>query len=44
VTDGLADGSLSPVITRRFAFDDIVDAHRFMEAGRQVGKIVVRVG
>jgi len=34
VTDGLADGSLSPVITRTFAFDDIVDAHRFMEAGR----------
>ena len=43
VTDGLADGSLSPVITRTFAFDDIVDAHRFMEAGRQVGKIVVTV-
>ena len=43
VTDGLADGSLSPVITRTFSFDDIVDAHRFMEAGRQVGKIVVTV-
>jgi NADPH:quinone reductase-like Zn-dependent oxidoreductase len=43
VTDGLADGSLSSVITRTFAFDDIVDAHRFMEAGRQVGKIVVTV-
>ena len=44
VTHGLADGSLSPVITRTFAFDDIVDAHRFMEAGSQLGKIVVRVG
>ena len=44
VTDGLADGSLPPVITRTFAFADIVDAHRFMEAGRQIGKIVARVG
>jgi NADPH:quinone reductase-like Zn-dependent oxidoreductase len=43
VTDGLADGSLSPVITRTFAFDDIVNAHRFMETGTQVGKIVVLV-
>jgi NADPH:quinone reductase-like Zn-dependent oxidoreductase len=44
VTEGLADGSLSPVIARTFAFDDIVDAHRFMESGSQVGKVVVRVG
>jgi NADPH:quinone reductase-like Zn-dependent oxidoreductase len=43
VTDGLADGSLSPVIARTFGFDDIVDAHRFIEAGRQIGKIVVTV-
>src|SRR5258705_11605446 len=31
----------SPVITRTFPFDDIVDAHRFMEAGRQDGENVV---
>src|ERR1700730_13866287 len=43
VTDGLADGSVSPLITRPFGFDDIVDAPRLMEAGRQVGKIVVTV-
>jgi NADPH:quinone reductase-like Zn-dependent oxidoreductase len=43
VTEGLADGSLSPVIARTFPFDEIVEAHRFMEAGNQVGKIVVTV-
>jgi NADPH:quinone reductase-like Zn-dependent oxidoreductase len=43
VTEGLADGALSPVIARAFPFDETVEAHRFMEAGTQVGKIVVTV-
>ena len=43
VTEGLADGSLSPVIARTLPFDEIVEAHRFMEAGNHVGKIVVTV-
>jgi NADPH:quinone reductase-like Zn-dependent oxidoreductase len=43
VTEGLADGSLSPVIARTFPFDEIIVAHRFMEAGSQIGKIVVTV-
>jgi NADPH:quinone reductase-like Zn-dependent oxidoreductase len=43
VTTGLADGSLRPVIARTFPFDAIADAHRFIEAGEQVGKIVVTV-
>jgi NADPH:quinone reductase-like Zn-dependent oxidoreductase len=43
VTEGLADASLAPVIARTFPFDEIVEAHRFMEAGDQVGKIVVTV-
>jgi len=41
VSEGLADGSFHPTIARTFPFDQIVDAHRFMEAGDQVGKIVV---
>ena len=41
VTDGIADGSLRPVIARTFKFDEIADAHRFIEAGEQIGKIVV---
>ncbi|MPV58360.1 alcohol dehydrogenase [Burkholderia sp. HI2761] len=43
IVDGLAAGTLKPRIDRTFAFDDIVDAHRYMEAGAQVGKIVVTV-
>jgi NADPH:quinone reductase-like Zn-dependent oxidoreductase len=41
VSAGLADGAFNPTIARTFAFEQIADAHRFMEAGEQVGKIVV---
>jgi NADPH:quinone reductase-like Zn-dependent oxidoreductase len=43
VSAGLAEGALRPAIARTFAFDDIADAHRFIEAGEQAGKIVVTV-
>jgi NADPH:quinone reductase-like Zn-dependent oxidoreductase len=43
VSSGLADGSLRPVIARTFPFDAIAGAHRFIEAGEQVGKVVVTV-
>lgn len=38
---GLADGSLRPVIARTFAFDEIVEAYRYLESNQQFGKIVV---
>jgi NADPH:quinone reductase-like Zn-dependent oxidoreductase len=41
VSVGLADGAFHPAITRTFPFEPIADAHRCMEAGEQVGKIVV---
>jgi NADPH:quinone reductase-like Zn-dependent oxidoreductase len=41
VSDGLADRTLRPTIVRTFAFDEIVDAHRFIEAGDHIGKVVV---
>jgi NADPH:quinone reductase-like Zn-dependent oxidoreductase len=41
VRKGLADGTLRPTISRIFPFDRIADAHRFIEAGEQIGKIVV---
>jgi NADPH:quinone reductase-like Zn-dependent oxidoreductase len=41
VTDGLADRTLRPTIAQTFPFDQVADAHRLMEAGEQVGKIVV---
>lgn len=43
VVDGLASGALKPVIARTFRFDEIVEAHRFMESNAQVGKIVLTV-
>jgi len=41
--DGLAKGELRPVIDRIFPLDAIVDAHRYLEGGAQLGKIVVTV-
>src|SRR6202023_2531812 len=41
VRKGLADGTLRPTISRIFPFDRIADAHRFLGAGEQSGKIVV---
>ena len=40
---GLESGQLKPVIAKTFSFDEIVEAHRYMESGKQVGKIVVTV-
>jgi NADPH:quinone reductase-like Zn-dependent oxidoreductase len=39
----LVSGALHPVIARTFSLDEIVEAHRFMESNKQVGKIVVTV-
>lgn len=36
-------GALHPVIDSRYALDDIVDAHRHMEANANVGKILIDV-
>jgi NADPH:quinone reductase-like Zn-dependent oxidoreductase len=43
VEAGIAEGSLRPVIARTFAFDQISEAHRYIESGEQIGKIVVTV-
>jgi NADPH:quinone reductase-like Zn-dependent oxidoreductase len=43
ILDGLASGALKPIISRTFPFDQIVDAHRFLESNEQFGKIVVTV-
>jgi putative PIG3 family NAD(P)H quinone oxidoreductase len=36
-------GLVRPVVDRVFAFAEMADAHRWMEANRNIGKIVVRV-
>ncbi|WP_150298837.1 zinc-dependent alcohol dehydrogenase family protein [Pseudomonas profundi] len=41
INEGLASGKLRPVIDRTFAFEDMAEAHRYMESNAQVGKLVV---
>ncbi|MBB2972981.1 zinc-dependent alcohol dehydrogenase family protein [Mesorhizobium sp. RMAD-H1] len=40
---GLQSGALEPVIARTFPFEQIVEAHRFLESNEQFGKIVVTI-
>lgn len=41
ILDGLNSGSLRPIIAMTFPFEQIVEAHRFLESNEQFGKIVV---
>jgi NADPH:quinone reductase-like Zn-dependent oxidoreductase len=43
IVEGLESGALKPQIARTFAFDEIQDAHRFLESNQQIGKVVVTV-
>ena len=43
VVKGLETGALKPVIDRTFTFDEMADAHRYLEQSGQLGKIVVTV-
>lgn len=43
ILGGLASGALKPIVARTFPFEEIAEAHRFLEAGEQFGKIVVTV-
>ena len=43
IEQGLQTGQLVPVIDRVFPFDQIADAHRYLESNQQLGKIVVTV-
>lgn len=43
ILDGLSDRTLMPIIARTFRFEDIVEAHHFLESNNQFGKIVVTI-
>ncbi|AZO56132.1 MULTISPECIES: zinc-dependent alcohol dehydrogenase family protein [unclassified Mesorhizobium] len=43
ILQGLEDGTLRPIIDRTFPFDQIVEAHRYLESNEQFGKIVMTV-
>jgi NADPH2:quinone reductase len=38
---GIRSGALVPTIDRVFALDDVVEAHKYLEAGGQFGKIIL---
>lgn len=40
---GLAKGTVAPLVDRVFAFADVQNAHRYMEANQHIGKIVLSV-
>jgi NADPH:quinone reductase-like Zn-dependent oxidoreductase len=43
ILKGLTSGTLKPLIAKTFTFDQIVEAHRYLESNQQMGKIVVTV-
>jgi NADPH:quinone reductase-like Zn-dependent oxidoreductase len=43
IHEGLAEGSLKPVIARTFPLAEIVEATRYLESNRHVGKVIVTV-
>lgn len=43
IIKGLTDGKLKPTVAKTFKFEDIADAHRYMESNAQLGKIVAIV-
>jgi NADPH:quinone reductase-like Zn-dependent oxidoreductase len=43
ILENLAQGKLLPVVDKTFPFDQIVEAHKYLESNNQFGKIVVTV-
>jgi NADPH:quinone reductase-like Zn-dependent oxidoreductase len=43
LTELAASGKLKAVIDKEYTFDEIVDAHRYVDTGRKVGNVIVRV-
>ncbi|MBT1703970.1 zinc-dependent alcohol dehydrogenase family protein [Chryseosolibacter indicus] len=40
---GLESKKLRPVVAKAFAFNDVADAHRYLERNQQIGKVVLTV-
>ncbi len=43
IRDGLLKATLKPRIARTFPFDQVVEAHRYLESNQQFGKVVITV-
>lgn len=44
ILERIGSGALRPRVDRVFAFDQVLDAYRYMESNEQSGKIVVEIG
>jgi NADPH:quinone reductase-like Zn-dependent oxidoreductase len=43
VEEGLRESWLKPVVAKTFPFDQMVDAHSYLESDQQIGKVIVTV-
>jgi NADPH:quinone reductase-like Zn-dependent oxidoreductase len=43
ILGGLASEKLRPIIDRTFPFEQVAEAHRYIEAGDQIGKVVLTI-
>lgn len=43
VTRGILSGAFRPIIARRFEFENIAEAHTYMQSNQQIGKIIVNI-
>jgi NADPH:quinone reductase-like Zn-dependent oxidoreductase len=42
IVQWLAEGKVRPVVDKVFPMSEIQDAHRYLEASQQAGKVVLR--
>ena len=43
ILDGFKTGALKPLISREFAFEQIVEATQYLESNEQIGKVIVNL-
>ncbi|WP_335338095.1 zinc-binding dehydrogenase [Sphingobium baderi] len=43
ISEGIQSGRLAPVIDRTFPFSEVAEAHRYLESGEGLGKVVLTV-
>ncbi|MBI4583303.1 MAG: zinc-dependent alcohol dehydrogenase family protein [Planctomycetes bacterium] len=43
IAEGIGEGALRPVIAKVYPLSQIQEAHRFLESGKQIGKVMVQV-
>lgn len=43
-SDLVENGEFKPVIDRRYTFEEIVEAHRYVDTGRKKGNVVLMLG